>query len=212
MSQVQQWQELLEQPLAFVDRQRLAACFPAEVAAERIHALRKEPRFQPRLLELLQAHFQLQPLAQAPMPADEDLPVLLMTPEAFRRLPRLCGAIWHAATLSREIRSEVVNQLRAALGNEVFALALAHRSLAGAADLLRQPDELLAAIDHDGALCVSAWLQAQPPLLRDWLRLRLSDPGVHDPRTPVDIRIVRSLAATLAHRETELKPVEVTHE
>jgi hypothetical protein len=212
MNLAQQWQQLLEQPLAFVDRQHLAACFPAEVAAERVHGLRKEQRFEPRLLELLRAHFQLQPLAAAPMPADDDLPVLLMTPDAFRRLPRLCGAIWHAATLSREIRSEVVNQLRTTLGNEVFALALAHRSLAGAADLLRQPDELVAAIDHDGALCVSAWLQAQPPLLRDWLRLRLPDPGVHDPRTPVDIRIVRSLAATFARRETGLNPAEVTHE
>lgn len=204
MSLALQWQELLEQPLAFVERQRLIECFPDDVAAERVEALAGEPRFQSRLLKLLMGHFQLQPLAQASLPLAEDLPVLLMAPDAFKRLPRLCGAIWHGATLSREIRSEVVNQLRQRLGNDVFALALAHRTQAGAADLLRQPDELVAAIDHDGALCVSAWLQAQPPLLRDWLRLRLFDPAVHDPRMPVDIRIVRSLANTLARNDAEV--------
>ena len=204
MSLALQWQALLEQPLAFVERQRLIECFPDDVAAERVEALAAEPRFQSRLLKLLMGHFQLQPLAQASLPLAEDLPVLLMAPDAFKRLPRLCGAIWHGATLSREIRSEVVNQLRQRLGNDVFALALAHRTQAGAADLLRQPDELVAAIDHDGALCVSAWLQAQPPPLRDWLRLRLFDPAVHDPRTPVDIRIVRSLANTLACNDAEV--------
>jgi len=211
MSLMPQWQALLEQPLTFVDRQHLLRCFPDELPAGRVEALSAEPRFQPRLLALLMDHFQLQPLAQTPGPAAEDLPVLLMAPEAFKRLPRLCGAIWHGATLSREIRSEVVNQLRQRLGSEVFALALAHRTLGGAADLLRQPDELVAAIDHDGALCVSAWLQAQPPLLREWLRLRLFDPAVHDPRTLVDIRIVRSLAATLALNETR-NAAEVAHE
>lgn len=204
MSLTQQWQALLQQPLAFVERRRLVECFPEDVTAERVAALAGEARFESRLLALLMQHFQLQPLAQAPLPVAQDLPVLLMAPDAFKRLPRLCGAIWHGATLSREIRSEVVNQLRQRLGNDVFTLALAHRTQAGAADLLRQPDELVAAIDHDGALCVSAWLQAQPPLLRDWLRLRLFDPAVHDGRTPVDIRIVRSLASTLARDAAEL--------
>jgi hypothetical protein len=206
MSLLLRWQDLLEQPLTFVDQQHLAGCFHDEVAVEQIHALAAQPRFQSRLLTVLMTHFKLHPLAQTPQPAEEDLPVLLMAPDVFRRLPRLCGAIWHAATLSREIRSEFVNQLRERLGNEVFALALANRQWAGAADLLRQPDELVAAIDHDGALCVAAWLQTQPSALRDWLRLRLFEPAVADVPSPMNIQVVRHIAAALVRTDAGETP------
>jgi len=200
-AQQQAWQALLEQPLAFVEARRLRECWPQTVTNQQHAALQSASRFQSRLLQLLMGHFHLQPLAQLQSPLDQDLPVLLLSPDDFKRLPRLCGAIWHAATLSREIRSDAVNKLRSALGAEVFALALAHRSLAGAADLLRQPDDLLEAIDRDGASCVAAWLQTQPSALQHWLRLRLEMPqsgntqaGV--PHTAMDLEIVRSAAAT----------------
>lgn len=197
----QAWQALLEQPLAFVEARRLRECWPQTLNDQQHAALHSTARFQSRLLQLLLGHFHLQPLAQVPSPTEHDLPVLLLSPEDFTRLPRLCGAIWHAATLSREIRSEVVNPLRALLGAEIFTLALANRSLAGAADLLRQPADLLEAIDRDGASCVAAWLQTQPAALRDWLHLRLHVPllsraqaGV--PQTAMDLDIVRKAAST----------------
>ncbi|MHC8326696.1 type III secretion protein [Pseudomonas sp. LB1P83] len=207
MSLSLRWKDLLEQPLTFVERHYLYECFPDAVAIERIHALTTEPRFQSRLLKMLMTHFKLHPLAQTPTPAEEDLPVLLMAPDVFRRLPRLCGAIWHAATLSREIRSEFVSQLRERLGDEVFALALANRQWAGATDSLRQPDELVAAIDQDGARCVAAWLQTQPSPLREWLRLRLLDPAVADGRpSPMNVQIVRHIAAVLVRTDTGETP------
>ena len=196
----QAWQAVLEQPLAFVEARRLRECWP-QTLTDQQHALCSAPRFQSRLLQLLMGHFHLQQLAQIPSPTEQDLPVLLLSPGDFMRLPRVCGAIWHAATLSREIRSDVVNQMRALLGAEVFALALAHRSLAGAADLLRQPADLVEAIDRDGGSCVAAWLQAQPAALRDWLRLRLpmpqlGNPQASVPQTAMDLDIVRHAAAT----------------
>jgi len=203
MSLLLQWQGLLQKPLDFVDRQHLSGCFPQEVAAERVQILAAEPRFQSRLLAVLMAHFELQPLDQTPQPDEEDLPVLLIPPDIFKRLPRLCGAIWHAVPLSQEIRSTFVNQLRDRLGSEVFALALANRQWAGAADLLRQPDELVAAIDHDGALCVAAWLQTQPSSLRDWLRLRLSEPPVTDSHSSMNAQIVKHVAAALLRTTLE---------
>jgi hypothetical protein len=199
-AQQQAWQKLVEQPLAFVEARRLRECWP-QTLTDQQHALCSAPRFQSRLLQLLMGHFHLQQLAQIPSPTEQDLPVLLLSPGDFMRLPRVCGAIWHAATLSREIRSDVVNQMRALLGAEVFALALAHRSLAGAADLLRQPADLVEAIDRDGGSCVAAWLQAQPAALRDWLRLRLpmpqlGNPQASVPQTAMDLDIVRHAAAT----------------
>jgi len=200
-AQQQAWQALLEQPLAFVEARRLRECWPQTLTDQQHAALHGTSRFQHRLLQLLMGHFHLQPLAQIPSPTEQDLPVLLLSPGDFKRLPRVCGAIWHAATLSREIRSDVVNQLRGLLGADVFALALAHRSLAGAADLLRQPADLVEAIDRDGASCVAAWLQAQPAALRDWLRLRLPMPQPNNaqasvPQTAMDLDIVRHAATT----------------
>jgi hypothetical protein len=197
-TQREQWQALIERPLDFIRPERLADCFAKPLSDEQLAAFRDMPRFQERSLRLLTTRYDLQPLTHAPDPEMEDLPVLLMSVESFNGLPRLCGAVWHGATLSREIRSDVVNQLRQLLGGDVFALALANRPLAGAADLLRQPADLLAAIDHDGAACVSAWLEAQPPELRGWLRLRLDDPGVHDQPVPTGLKIVRSVVMTLA--------------
>lgn len=194
------WQALLKQPLAFVAPRHLRECWPQTLTDQQHSALCTTVRFEDRVLQLLMAHFQLQPLGQVQPPDDQDLPVLLLSAQGFKRLPRVCGAIWHAATLSREIRSEVVGQLRTALGSDVFALALAHRSLAGAADLLRQPADLIEAIDRDGARCVSAWLQHQPEDLRDWLRLRLELPHVDSPpvsggQAATDLALVRRAAA-----------------
>jgi hypothetical protein len=195
-SQQQAWQTLIEHPLKFAAAEHLQACFPQGVSAEQLSALRKHPRFHDRLLRLLMNRFQLQALEQLAPPDERDLPVLLLAPELFATLPRRCGAVWHASTLSREIRGDVVSELRRLLGNDVFTLALANRALGGAADLLRQPAELVQAIDRDGAACVSAWLQAQPPGLRHWLHLRFADPKVHGVQVPAAINIVRSVATS----------------
>ncbi|MGE7991685.1 type III secretion protein [Pseudomonas sp. NPDC089554] len=198
MSALAQWQALLAEPLAFIDRRHLAACFADEVAPTQVQALLKAPRFQGRLLNLLLRTYRLQPTAQLPEPLAQDLPLLLLSPEAFARLPRLCGAIWHGAALGREIRREVVEHLRQGLGQEVFNLALAHRQWSGALDLLRQPDDLLAAIEADGARCVQAWLHSQPQPLREWLLLRLPQPDAEASSKAIDPGLVRRVAGLLA--------------
>jgi hypothetical protein len=203
-SQQQGWQALLEQPLSFIGAQHFKACFPESVSPEQLAALRKQERFQGRLLQLLMSHFGLQALELSAQPDPLDLPVMLLPVHTFKELPRLCGAVWHASTLSREIRGDVVSELRRLLGNEVFNLALAQRGMGGAADLLRQPAELLEVIDRDGAACVSAWLRAQSPDLRQWLSLRFDDPQVHDVQIPGALNIVRSVAASLTRPAEEV--------
>ncbi|MHC6226893.1 type III secretion protein [Pseudomonas sp. X10] len=198
MNLMLRWQALIEQPLSFVDPRYLRQCFAEDVPDHWVQALGEAPRFQSRLLTLLMRHFQLPPLAQVPRPAEQDLPVLLLRPAAFRSLPRLCGAIWHGAALGREIRREAVEHLRRGLGQEVFTLALAHRQWSGAMDLPRQPDDLLAAIEHDGARCVHAWVQAQPEPLRQWLVLRLDTLPADASVSPLDAGIVRRVAGLAA--------------
>lgn len=198
------WRNLIEDPLGFVSPEHVHAALGDWISASDMVKLRKHPRFDGRLLQQLISHFRLQPLALIEQPDALDLPVLVLSPEAFSGLPRLCGALWHAPTLSREIRGDVVSELRRLLGNDAFALALANREVGGAANLLRQPAELLEVIDRDGAACVSAWLRAQPSPLRDWLRLRFADPQVDDLQVPGDLNIVRIAAGHLVQPAEEV--------
>lgn len=191
------WQAMVESPLTFVREAALLESLGRAVSAEQLAALRQAPRFAVRLERRLTGHHRLQPLDQVPAPAEADLKVLSLTAEQFARLATLCGAVWHAATLSREIRGEVVAHYRERLGAPTLRLALEFRELAGAADLLRTPAALFDAIEQDGAACLNAWLAAQPDALRDWLMLRLPFPPL---TTPIDARqaeVVRRVAAAL---------------
>ncbi|MCF5230483.1 type III secretion protein [Pseudomonas sp. OE 28.3] len=201
MSLFERWQGLIAEPLQFVRGPSLGACFAAELPDDVLQAMQAQPRFRPRLQQLLVKHYQLAPIEQLVTPLAADLPVLLLSPAQFARLPRLCGAIWHGATLSREIRREVVNELREGLGAEVFVAALALRQLGGAADLLREPVELIEAIDRDGLGCVAAWLQAQHADWQGWLRLRFDFPQGYSARVPRDLEIVQAAAACLLAEE-----------
>lgn len=197
MSLFERWQGLIAAPLQFVRAPSLGACFADDLPEDVLHAMQNQPRFRQRLEQLLVSHYQLAPLEYLVTPLAADLPVLLLSPAQFARLPRLCGAIWHASTLSREIRRDVVNELREGLGAEVFSQALALRQLGGAADLLREPAELIDAIDRDGQGCVAAWLHAQQADLQGWMRLRFAFPQGHSARLPRDLEIVQAAAATL---------------
>lgn len=202
MSLFERWQVLIAEPLQFVRGPSVGACFADDLPVETLQALQAQPRFRQRLEQLLVKHYQLAPLEQLVTPVAADLPILLLSPAQFARLPRLCGAIWHGTTLSREIRREVVNELRAGLGSDVFTQALALRQLGGAADLLREPAELVEAIDRDGHGCVAAWLQAQDADVQGWLRLRFAFPDGYSARLPRDLEIVQAAAAGLLAEES----------
>lgn len=197
MNLAERWQALIVLPLDFVGWQALEGCFVEVLPADMLQAIHRKPRFTARLEQMVIRHYQLSPLTHVSTPLDADLAVLLLDYESFSRLPRLCGAIWHSTTLSREIRREAVNELRESLGHEVFAQALANRHLSGAADLLREPAELIAAIDRDGQACVSAWFQSQSAELQAWLRLRFTFPLAHNERLHGELEIVQTVAAEM---------------
>lgn len=200
---IEHWRLLVSEPLKFVREQAIVECLDRRIDPDQLATLRDAPRFARRLQQRLLDHFHLSRLQSLPTPDEADLEVLMLDDRQMGRLSRLCGAVWHAATLSREIRGEVVNQYRKDLGADTLQLALELRQLAGAADLLRTPAALLEAIDRDGAACLGAWLAAQPDSLRAWLRLRL-DPAI--PQVPADPRqalVVRSVAARIAMQSTQ---------
>ena len=192
------WQTLSEKPLLFVRWQALIDSLERPVGEVQLAALLDAPRFHRRLEARLLAHFRLQPLSSLPVPDDADLDLLLLSDAQLARLPRLCGVVWHAATLCREIRAEVVNEYRQALGTEAMKLAVSLRHLAGAADLLRTPAGLVQAIDRDGAACLGAWLSSRPDELRHWIGLRFDNALNAGSGNEPQVQLVRSVARELS--------------
>lgn len=193
--------ERLADPSSWLPAERLAECFAGVLSPEQAQSLCRQPRFRSRVDQLLASHFGLASLDQAVNGAPEDLQALLLPQAALARLPRLCGAVLHGATLAREIRRERVHQLQQRLGSEVFAFAVAHRALGRAANLLLDADALIVAIDRDGEACVAAWLQTLEPAVQGWARLVLTLPAA---RAPVDVKageIVRLVVRVLAAEE-----------
>ena len=87
MSLFERWQGLIAQPLQFVRQQSLGECFGEGLPVEVLQALHVQPRFRSRLEQLLASHYQLAPLAHLVTPPAVDLPVLLLNPAQFERLP-----------------------------------------------------------------------------------------------------------------------------
>lgn len=196
--------ERLADPSAWLPAERLAECFAGALSPEQAQSLCQHARFRPRMAQLLASHFALASLEQAANGAPEDLQALLLPPAALARLPRLCGAVLHGATLAREIRRERVNQLQQRLGSDVFAFAVAHRALGRAANLLLDADALVMAIDRDGEACVAAWLQTLEPAVQGWARLILTLPAAREPVDAKAGEIVRLVVRVLAAEDAKV--------
>lgn len=166
------WPALAAAPLEFVAPAALAAALDGALAEPEVAELLALPRFRARLLALLQEFHGLAPLAEVLAEGAPELEIILLAPQDLARLPQVCGALWHALALSREIRREAVQQLRQQLGAEVFDFAVSQRERSAATDYLLEGERLRAAIEHDGQACVVAWLQTRPEPLRRWLALR----------------------------------------
>ena len=166
------WQALAAEPLRFVAPGAVGACLDAALAEVEVAELLAVPRFQSRLLARLQEIHGLAPLSEVIADDLPELDVILLAPRDLALLPQVCGALWHALALSREIRREAVQQLRQQLGDGVFTFAISQRDQTVATDCLLEGERLRLAIEHDGQACVAAWLQSRVEPLRRWLALR----------------------------------------
>ena len=191
------WRALLAQPIGFVAEDCLEAALLGAMPRDRVGELIRQRRFEARLGKLLVCYFGLQPLSDVGEVADDDLPVLLLSPPVFAQLAMACGACRHAHALAREIRGPLVQQLRERLGDATYDLAVGWQDTRVGAPALLSGDALLAAIEGSGQGCVEAWLAAQPAPLQAWLRLRFGLPAPLSSGSGDDVRLVRQVALAL---------------
>jgi len=170
-----QWADIAATPLRFVHPSRIAASFKDVVALSAAGQLAASPRIAGRLERLVADHYGLPAFPDQMAMDDGDLRLMLMTQDELQEFAWSAGAVYWAHVLSGEIRASAVAALKAIVGEAAFALALAHRDLAGDEPRPDDPEELRTLIQRDGDACLASWHASMPPALQAWLQLKLPE-------------------------------------
>lgn len=181
------WHRFARTPSLGAHPAHVAALLDGAIDEDVAGRLGRSPRLAERLSGLLGRRHDL---ADIDAPADPaDRAIALAATDEIEALCRRAGAVCWADPIAREIRASEVAALRQALGDDVYASALANReealspaalgmSAQEAASLGR--DKIVAATREAGRRCFAAWLAIQPQGVADRVRLKLA-PGAAPP-------------------------------
>lgn len=163
---------MTELPLAALDPDRVAAALGLSLTEELRERLLATPRLAPRVARLVAARRLLGSWETAPFkPAERRL--MQLDHQAFRRLGLAAGAVWHADALRATIMAKPRTILLDGLGEEIYALAIAHPDLAVDLDENHSAETLLEAIAEDGLACLAAWCDTLDPAAGAWFHMKL---------------------------------------
>lgn len=151
---------------------RIAALLQHGVSTALVGRLIHSERLQMRLAEFVSAQ-----LGELDALDGTQAAVLAMSPDAMADLAMRAGAIWHARAIARIIDGPSRRALLALLGEDRYRLALEGLDLVGldlaapATDIDRTPETIAKSVEADGAACLAAWCEAQPPRIANRLAL-----------------------------------------
>ena len=180
-----EWPSLdLERVLMQLGPERLAQCFePANVPAEVVQRLLDAPRLHPRLMRLIERHFELGDPTVA-FQADPAARLVLLTDDDVKNaFARACGTVLHAQAFATTVEASKVRILRERFGSETLERALRLRQLGLTVEPMTDIDALQAAIERDGEASLEAWRRELPPTLAGWLRMDIGDSAGKPPLT-----------------------------
>jgi hypothetical protein len=182
------WATLMRQPATYVDLARLDACFGNQVGAVLCKRLRGASRLQERLSAAIIGHYALAAPVAPEALSEADRAIALRGAEELADLVHRAGAIFWANAIANVVLAADVRWLHEQLGEEVCALALANRNLAGAAPALEPLEGVDARIREDGERCLAAWCRAQPEAVGARVRLKRAPSAALDdaPQSPFD--------------------------
>jgi hypothetical protein len=182
------WATLMRQPASYVDLARLDVCFNNKVGMALCERLSGAQRLRERLSAAITEHYALAaPIAPETL-SEADQAIALLGAEGLADLVRRAGAIFWANAIANVVLAADVRWLHERLGEELCALALANRNLAGPAPALEPLENVDARIREDGERCLAAWCQAQPDAVGVRVRLKRAPSAALDdaPQSPFD--------------------------
>lgn len=168
-----EWQAFMDEPAAYAEPLRLAACFDGAIGEAACVKLLATPRLQTRLSKLLAEHHRLPGPEDASEIEDADRAVALASAEALWEIALRAGAIYWANSFAGIIDGQKTAALHAALGEELCAFAVANRDLAIGAQPLPPAGDIRERVASDGWQCLAAWFDAVPASVAARVRLKL---------------------------------------
>jgi hypothetical protein len=167
------WEMFRSEPAAFAHVRRVVDAFGGLIADEIASKLRQEERFRARLSALLVEPHALSDDFGEGAPTDPVRQLASASGAHAEALVRRCGAVYWARALLGQIEATAVVAIKQALGDEAYAIAIAHRDLAGPDINLPPVSQLDAAVTAAGTRCLAAWCALQPPGVAQRVRLML---------------------------------------
>ncbi|OLO05850.1 hypothetical protein [Salinicola socius] len=164
-----------------------------------------QPRFQHRLRERLRYRHDLAPIDLLPGQDAADRTLCQLDADTLPACIRTAGVIAHANAVAQEIHAPRVAALKRLLGDDLYALTLAHRTHSHVGEKVGDDIEAFEArLERDGRRCLRAWGDSQPAELRAWLRLswlgQLADDGADADAADDAVEIARMAAACVQSR------------
>ena len=199
------WQAWCDAIVHYLQPRHLAVTLGLPAEAATVADVIERRRFAARIRALVQAEHGLVAPADLPIPASDDLPAIVLAPDAGPRLVHDCGAIALGRALAQEVRAPQVAALREALGEQAYALALKHRELAAPAEVsIADPGALTPIIQRYGRAAIRAWAATLDEPLARWLALGWLGPvyeqmgDTSSPSAAIDgVAIVRAASVAL---------------
>jgi hypothetical protein len=194
------WAALMNNPAAYIDLTRLAACFNGHISLGLCGRMRDTARLQDRLSALITDFYGLAAPLNPETLNPVDQKVALLPAAAINGIIRRAGAIYWANAIANVVRAEEVRWLRGRLGETLYTFALSNRSFSGPATKLALTDAADARIIEDGTRCLGAWCQSQPAAIGERMRLKgpaspVLDGAVQSPFNELGPAIIRCATA-----------------
>lgn len=196
----QAWRAFLEQPILYIDPERMSVCFNGHIGPDLAERLLASSRLRERLSQIVRGHYAL-PLGLGVYDVeDEDMAIAMATPDILVQIVPRAGAIYWAAAIANTVYAADVAALQAEIGEDLCTYALKHRDLAGPEAAFPALDTAAERIAESGWRCLSAWCEALDPAINARVRLKLPPIDSFDGPPPAELaeigpKIIRRAAA-----------------
>jgi hypothetical protein len=167
------WQELMDDPVGWIDPSRLSECLGGDLPEELCAQLAGNPRLKSRLSAIVAGQHALPPLSGNVQCGDADRAIVLATAAALHQIALFAGAIYWAAAIANTVRASDVAALRDQIGEELSAFALKNRDLAGPEKSIGSFGDIADRIVESGWHCLAAWRDSLDPAIGARINLKL---------------------------------------
>lgn len=174
------WVEFVENPLSYIDDERLAHCFGGAVSADFCTKLKSNGRLKARLADVIKDHYWLPPIVAESGSDENDLVIAVSSGDKLQEIVLRAGVIYWSAAIANTVLASDVTTLQAQIGEELCSYAIKHRDLSGPEKSASPVETMKDRIAESGWRCFAAWCETLDPGISARVRLKLPPNDILD--------------------------------